>query len=67
MNSKTKNEDNGDGGTTFIEKDQFNFWGIGGNNDDPWDTLHAHFEKLSRTDGRYVEESTTTGKGSPAK
>lgn len=46
---------------------QFNFWGIGGTSDDPWDTLHAYFEEQARKDGRVVEETTATGKGSPAK
>ncbi len=53
--------------TKSDNNEQFNFWGIGGISDDPWDALHAHFESEARKDGRVVEESTTTGKGSPAK
>ncbi len=52
---------------TDNDKDQFNFWGIRGTSDDPWDTLHAYFEEQASRDGRVVEESTTTGRGSPAK
>lgn len=49
------------------EDTQYSFWGIGNGNDDPWDVLHAHFEKEARRDGGIVEESTTTGTAAPAK
>ncbi len=53
--------------TVKIEDGQFSFWGIGNGNDDPWDTLHAHFQRESRKDGGYVEETTQTGKAAPSK
>ncbi len=43
--------------------DQYSFWGL--HNEDPWDALHAHFEKQSRDDDAVVEEVRITGKAKP--